>query len=264
MSQQINLYDPALLRKRELLTAVNLAAAAGALLLLLGVWGALARAHLGTLEGESEKLAPQVKALQDRMIAMGKQLAELKPNPQLEAELASARDLLVLRSALVTVLKKGVGDEAVGFSEYLRGFARQTPSGLWLAGFAISDSGTTMEIRGRMTDPALLPEYIHRLDGEPAFKGHTFAALKIAAGKLEAPDQAPPAAPTPTPPAAPSPGSPATPATPIPAPAATPVPAAAARTPFLEFTLTSVPMAQAPGASGAASDGGRGLTEGRQ
>ena len=250
MSQQINLYDPALLRKRELLTAANLAAAVGALLLLLGVWGALARAHLGTLESESEKLAPQVKALQDQMVAMGKQLAEMKPNPQLEAELASARDLLVLRSALVTVLKKGVGDEAMGFSEYLRGFARQTPSGLWLTGFAIGDGGTAMEIRGRMTDPALLPEYIHRLDGEPAFKGRTFAALKIAAGKLDAPDQAaPPATPAP-PPATPSPGTPTPPA--APAPATTLTPAVADRAPFLEFTLTSVPMAPAPGASGGA------------
>ncbi|MDD5248835.1 MAG: PilN domain-containing protein [Rhodocyclaceae bacterium] len=248
MSQQINLYDPALLRKRELLTAANLAAAAVVLLLLVGGWGAVVRTHLGTLESESQALAPQVKGLQDQMIAMGKQLAERKPDPQLEADLASARDLLALRSALVVVLKKGVGAEAAGYAEYLRGLARQTPNGLWLTGLTISDGGASMEIRGRMTDPALLPEYIRRLDAEPAFKGRAFAALTVTAGKAETTDQPP--APAPAPPAVQAPRS----RTPEPAqtPAAAPAPtsATAGPPPFHEFTLTPVPAARPSGAAG--------------
>jgi hypothetical protein len=83
-----------------------------------------------------------------------------------------------------------------------------------LTAFAYDAASGSMEIHGRTVDPALLPEYIRRLNKEPAFRGRAFAALKLAAGKLE------PAA-----------GVPAK--TGVPGEAAKPVP-------FYEFTLIPV------------------------
>lgn len=228
MSQQINLFDAALLRQRELLTITNLAALALALLVAVGGWGALARSQLAAADAEAKSLAPQVKALQDQIVAVGKQLADIKPDARLEAELASARALLVLRSDIVAALKKGLGEDSASFAEYLRGFARQTVSGLWLTGFVIGEGGA-MEIRGRMTDPALLPEYIRRLNSEKAFQGRAFAALKVSAGKAVA--DAPAAGQT---------------------PAAAPASAAA---PYHEFVLTPVP---------GPADAGPGAQEGKR
>ena len=225
MSQQINLYDPALLRKRELLTAASLAATALLLLTAMGAWGGLVRAQLATIEGESLSLAPLVKGLQDQLVVVGRQLADIKPDPRLAADLSAAREMLGLRRDVVAALKKGTGSDSVSFAEYLRGFARQTPNGLWLTAFAIADGGAAMEIRGRMTDPALLPEYITRLNGEKAFKGRAFAALKISAGTAESQAQAPNA--------------------PV---VAVPAAAAAAPAPFHEFTL--IPAAVAARRSG--------------
>jgi len=219
MSQQINLYDPALLRQREWLSAANLAAVALALVVAMGGWGAWARTQLGVLEAESRMVAPQVKSLQDQVVAFGKQLAEAKPDPRLTAELAATRALLALRGEIVAALKKGFGAESAGFAEYMRGFARQTLSGLWLTGFSLGEGGADMEIRGRMIDPALLPEYIRRLNSEKAFQGRAFAALKISA--------------------------PAANATATGQAAATP-PAAAAPAAYLEFVLTPVAAGAAP------------------
>lgn len=224
MSQQINLYDPALLRKREWLSAANLAAACGILLLIVGGWGASARAQLAKLEAESRELAPVVKGLQDQLVALGKQAASAKPDARLEAELATARERLRVRRDVLAALKKGVGSDSPSFAEYLRGFARQAPKGLWLTGFRISEGGASMEIHGRMTDAALLPDYIARLNNEKAFRGRAFAALKISAGKAET--SAGKAEP---------PGGGAAPST---------APQAA---PFLEFTLTPAPVAAPSG-----------------
>lgn len=231
MSQQINLYDPALLRKREWLTATNIAAASGALLLVLGLWGGVARSRLAALEGESRALAPQVQALQLQKEVLTAQLNAMKPNQQLEDELTNTRALLDLHKRQVSELKRGIGTESSGFGEYLRGIARQTPSGLWLTGFAIGDGGSSMEIRGRMLEPALLPEYIHRLDGEPVFKGREFSALKLSAGKLDAAGEA----------AAPAAGQ---------APAAAAAPAASGAPPFYDFMLAPMPASAPEAAAG--------------
>lgn len=187
MSQQINLYDPSLLRKRELLTATNLAAAAAVLLLAMGGWGAAVRMQLGEVEAESQQLAGAVKGMQEQSVALGRLIAGAKPDPRLEAELVQSRERLRVRGDVLEALKKGVGADSPSFAEYLRGFARQAPTGgLWLTGLRIGGGGASMEIRGRMTDPALLPEYIARLNGEAAFRGRAFAALKIDQGKAEA------------------------------------------------------------------------------
>lgn len=219
MSQQINLYDPALLEKREWLSAANLVAVSLALAVAMGGWGGWERAKLSALEPEGQMLGPQVKSLQDQIVAIGKQLAEVKPDPRLEAELVSARAVLSSRGEVVAALKKGIGADSPSFAEFLRGFARQSPGGLWLTGLTIGEGGAAMEIRGRMTDPALLPEYIRRLNGEKAFHGRAFAALTVSAGK------------------------PILPAGQV---ASTPAAATAAAPAYHEFTLTPVAAADAP------------------
>jgi hypothetical protein len=225
MTQQINLYDATLLRKRELLTATNLAATAGVLLLIVGGWGAAIRMQLSKVEAESQQLAPAVKRMQEQLVSVGKQVADTKPDPRLEAELEATRERLRTRNEVLAALKKGVGAESPSFAEYLRGFARQAPKGLWLTAFKITDGGALMEIHGRMTDPALLPDYIARLNNEKAFRGRAFAALKIAAGKPEpAPGEASSAGAAPQGSTAPPPGKTAP--------------------PFLEFTL--IPVRSAP------------------
>lgn len=180
--QQINLFDPALLRKRELMTLANIVAMTVGLFVVVGAWGAMARAQLDTVSTEHDRIMAQIKLRQTEMAEAGQLLAAQKPNPQLAAELASARDLLAARKDIAEALGRQLGPQSASFAEYLRGFARQTPTGLWLTGFVISDGGH-MEIRGRMTDAAMLPEYIRRLNGESAFQGRAFASLNVAAGK---------------------------------------------------------------------------------
>lgn len=187
MSQQINLYDATLRRRREWLTAAHLAAACGLLLAALGGWGTSARSEAQSLESEAAALAPRVKALQEQVQAMDKAIAVRKPDPRLEEELVAQRAFLATRSEVLDILKKGLGAEAAGFAEYLRGLARQTPSGLWLTGFSVASDGSAMEIRGRTLDPSLLPDYIQRLNAEKAFRGQAFSALQLKAGGAPGP-----------------------------------------------------------------------------
>ncbi len=179
MSRQINLYDPNLRRKHELLSAINLAVIALVLLLIVGVLGAWARSAAARLEAEVAVLEPQAKALQDQLLVLGQQVSTRKPDTVLEQELAAAKVKLGSHTAILGLLQKGLGPDAVSFATYLLGFVRQTPSGLWLTGFTVDGDGTGMEIQGRTVDPALVPQYIKRLNGEKAFQGRAFSALQL-------------------------------------------------------------------------------------
>ena len=189
MAQQINLYDSALLRKRDWFALSNVALGAGALALLVAMTGWLVRLDAPGMQARAATQDGQLKAMREQVQALGKRVADRHADPRLEQELATARQLATARGEVLDVLRQRLAADAPPFAGFLRGFARQTMNGLWLTGFAWDAAADSIEIQGRTVDPALLPEYIRRLNREPAFRGHAFAALNVVEGKTETPAQ---------------------------------------------------------------------------
>lgn len=179
MSQQINLLNPAFRKTRDWLTAAPIAIAAGVLLASLAAAAVLTATKADSLQRTADQQAASLKSAQERLTTLSKAAAEGKPNPQLATDLANARAMLKGREDVMKILEGGTLGNIGGFAEYLRGFARQSPNGLWLTGFTIGAGGNEMEIRGRMFDPSVLPEYIRRLNSEQVFQGRSFSALTI-------------------------------------------------------------------------------------
>jgi hypothetical protein len=183
VSQQINLYDPALLRRRDLLTATRLAAVAALIAVVVIGWGIWERTRLGALEQEADLLAAENKSLQDEIAAAGARRTGLKADAAVAAELSGSKELLAFRREAMEKLKTMMRPQTPRLADYLTALARQTPAGLWLTGFSVASGEAGMEISGRMTDPTLLPEFIRRLNSETAFFGRSFAALQVNAAK---------------------------------------------------------------------------------
>lgn len=179
MSHYINLYDPSLRRQRQRLTAANLLFAAVVLATLMLGWGAWARIQASGLAEDAAMLNSQTQAARDESVALGNQMASQKPDPKLELDIASIKELLGVRQGILDALGHDGASGSSGYSDYLRGLARQSVNGLWLTGFSVATDSAHLEIRGRTLDPALIPEYIRRLNAEAAFRNHRFAALTV-------------------------------------------------------------------------------------
>lgn len=177
MSQQINLINPELRPRRDWLAFATVAPATLAVLLvvvLAAVWVRVEQSSLGAHERE---VAAQLKAAQDRLQAVTKELAARTADPALANEAERLKNALSLRREALQFLQAGGAGKPSGFASAMAGLARQSTDGLWLTGFAAG--GGELEIRGRMLDPALLPLYIRRLNAESAFQGRRFAELDM-------------------------------------------------------------------------------------
>ncbi|MFN3883973.1 MAG: PilN domain-containing protein [Rhodocyclaceae bacterium] len=185
MAGQINLYDPALRKKRDWLSLANVML--GAVLLLLIIIGAgwLARSGLPELNARVQAGEAQLKELQAQVQILGQRAAEQKPDVHLERELAAARRLAEMRDVVLQTLRQRLGAVTPSYADLLRGLANLAMPGVWITGFDWDAANGSMEIRGRTTDPALLGEYIRRLNREPVMRGQAFAALNIVEGKDE-------------------------------------------------------------------------------
>lgn len=178
MSQQINLYNPALRRQREWLSLANVALAAAGFAVLLAVAG-------GALRFQAGQRAQAALALDAELAQARLRLAQVAGAGGLaaaEAQLKTLEETLAARREVLAALQSGGGlspDATTGFADYLRGLARQTVSGLWLTGFSVAQGGEGMEIRGRMLVAERLPDYIRRLNAEKVFAGRQFVSLQV-------------------------------------------------------------------------------------
>lgn len=179
MSAQINLYHPRFLKQRDLLTLGNVTIAAAVVYAAMAGAVGLAWQYAASSQQSAAVAEAELNSVKAQVEVATALAATRKADPKLMAEVERAEASLNRRSDVARLLESGAVGSPAGFSDYLRGFARQTPQGLWLTGFTIGAGGGDIEIRGSMINPASLPDYIKRLGTEKAFQGRTFATLSM-------------------------------------------------------------------------------------
>lgn len=180
MTQQINLYHPGFLRRNPLFEPGSLLAYALALVLVLGLGGAvLARSHRAQLENQASSIEAQIKAQQEQGVALATQKAARTRDPALEAEVVRLETMVRRRGESLAAISGGALGSTGGFSAHMRALARQSVGGLWLTGFSITSGGNDVTLRGRMLNADLLPRFLGRLGAEKAFEGRGFRSLLI-------------------------------------------------------------------------------------
>ncbi len=189
MSRQINLYNPDLRSVREFFCGRTLLIGAVAVFALsIGAYSFFTYQAIG--RGDQVRVLDiQIKKLTDESAALSSEIAGRSKSAELERQLQQMEALAAAREQVAASLAQGAGGPSGGFSEYMRAFARQNLSGVWLTGFTIGAEGGDMTISGRALNPDLVPSYIARLNKEPLLQGRKFAqfAVKQTAGEHAAP-----------------------------------------------------------------------------
>lgn len=177
MSQQINLYNPLLLKQRKIFSAKTMAQSLGLITLgLVAVYG-YARFQVASLQTETEHAVQRQEKLQARLTRLSQELGPRQKSAALEADIKRAESELQALAEVQAALKQGGAVSASGFSPYFKALARQMVEGVWLTGIEVS--GSEMMIGGRTLKPGAVPDYIQRLSSESVMQGRKFAMLEM-------------------------------------------------------------------------------------
>lgn len=180
--QQVNLFNPALLPQKKVLTAARMGVALLVLVAGIAALGAGLQSRTAAMRLEADAGAAQLARKQARLATVNTEFAPRARSAGLDTEIAEAEARLAALRQVSSVLERGELGESTGFAGYFKAFARQSAPGLWLTGVTVD--GKDIGITGRTTDPAMVPGYINRLTQEPLLQGKTFASLRI--GQAEA------------------------------------------------------------------------------
>lgn len=179
MSQQINLYNEAFARKRDLSSLSGLATAWGIAALVVIVALLTTAVRTSNVRHNLMQESQVRDAAQTEMTRLASQLTARKSDPGLAAELVRLENGIASREEVMSTLHAGVIGDMQGFSEYLEAFARQSFSGLWLTGLKVASAGQDVVLEGRALRPELVPDYLQRLNREKVMQGHSFAELEM-------------------------------------------------------------------------------------
>lgn len=178
MSQQINLYNPLLLKQQKLFSLKTMTQALG--LIVLGMF--LFYGYVGYRVVHLEKQAAQTTQMYNTTLArLERTKAEAgprAPSALLADEVTRTEMQLKTRRHILDLLEQGDLGNRQGFSGYFRALSRRTTEGLWLTGFQVSGAGE-VAISGRALKPELVPAFINQLKQEPVLAGKTFASLEM-------------------------------------------------------------------------------------
>lgn len=185
MSQQINLFNPALLKQQKLFSAMVMARILGGIVLGAVLLAAYASYQLS---GLGKQVAATTNELTSAQAQLAKVKAEFGARPKskaLEDEIQKVESEVQGLQQIFDILKKGEFGNTKGYAEYMRAFSRQIVGGVWLTGFSIHGAGNEIGIQGKAIQPELVPVYIQKLKREPVLQGKAFATLSMQVPQVE-------------------------------------------------------------------------------
>lgn len=186
MSQQINLFNPALLKQRNLLSANNLLWFVFGMLAIIAVFYFYLVTQTAKSNATAEVSTHQLRTLSEQLESLRKAEVPKVKNVALENELRVIENSLQRRQRITEILQNSNFGNTDGYSAYLTAFARQIPANLWLTGFQLEGAGYDLVLQGRTLQPELLPLYVAQLKREKIMQGKTFSALQMQRPVLEA------------------------------------------------------------------------------
>jgi hypothetical protein len=179
MSQQINFFDPNLLKKKYYFSFLAMLQGLGLIIVGMTFFYGYAIYQVNNLEKQSLDSSKQYATEQLRLATFASSFSPEKNNQILQDELKKLEAETASQKEIIETLKSGAIGNIEGYSEYMRAFARQIVSGLWLNGFDIVGDGTQISLSGGVVNPQLVPSYVQRLNREKIMRGKTFAALQM-------------------------------------------------------------------------------------
>lgn len=191
MSQQINLFNPAFVKRRQHFSLVTMVQGLGLILLGSVLMYGYAFYQVEQLTKQREEGERQVNDGQRKLAHFTEEYSLQHSDQQLQGEVQRLEKLVSEQGELVAVMQSGALGKSAGYSEYMRAFSRQVVPGLWLTGFKLSGDGSQVSLTGGVVNPDLLPEYIQRLRSERVMQGKTFSALQMQLAKVDKPGAVP-------------------------------------------------------------------------
>lgn len=178
MNQEINLYQPSVLEKKESLSAALMLTLAALGLVLLVFYYAYSAWQVRELDQQARALEARQSALIAQITSLQEGSSRQK-SPLLQHEVERLTSELAAKEPLLHLFDQPKGKAAPAFSTYLEGLSRRTPAGLWLTRVVVAPAPGQSRLEGSCLEAEAVPAFLQELQKETAFTGLAFSSFLL-------------------------------------------------------------------------------------
>lgn len=185
MSQQINLLNHALIKKKDLLTSNNILITAVLLSGAMFGYYSYIQAEISSLAQQHNQISETLAATQEQLKQSALLHAPREADKALLAKVTQLEQKEKTQQQILKAIHLNTSNPENSYAALMLAFSKQSLDGLWLTSFNMDSNNNTLDISGRTIRSELVPEYISRLSKEPILKGKKFDMLSMSLPKLD-------------------------------------------------------------------------------
>lgn len=177
MKLRVNLYVAALQPVREKVSLNLLVSCTAGVSVLLLAAGFVLSGMTKATKTELDIVQQQLKAQTQQIDSLQLALSNRAPSAALVKQKTELTQTIAQKQKLLQFVHGEQRKTSVKFSPVFDYLAAIDPVGFWLDSFSLNASSS--QFSGYVTEPELLPGWIHQLSGAEFFSGHTFSQFEL-------------------------------------------------------------------------------------
>lgn len=188
MSQQINLFNPGLVKVKDKLSLRNVGLIYVTILALLSLYQSHLESGLTEANAEYEKVHAELADAQKALNELSGTFKAPVNSQEDEKLLSQLQQSYKNQANIIEIFKLTQSGEQAHIADYMRGLAHRSVENVWLTGMKLEPFKKNVTLRGTSLSAELVPVYMQELGKEPVFSGQLFGGLKLK--EIDLPSQA--------------------------------------------------------------------------
>lgn len=178
MSQQINLFEGALVKSKDWFT-LPLVAGVYALVACVMIYDFTGlQDEVAQLEVQRNQAKAQYEVIQKKLDELAKSVVPVD-NSKLEAELKTLKARFDMQTQILAMFQQSISNDSQHLVDYMRALTAQQQPGLWLTGFRIEPAAQHLTLDGQALQSESIPSYLDLLSKRAIFAGTQFSGMQV-------------------------------------------------------------------------------------
>lgn len=177
--QRIDFYQQEFRPLKVMLPLAQMLGILGSVICILVVTAGYLHWAQEAMQKEFAKLDGLNKKQQGTLSQLTTDVAAMRVQPALEAQVKSMREEITNQERLLASLRKRSNSHNVSFANYLQGLMDHHLDGVSIARLSIEQAGAEMRIEGLASAPEFLPRYLEGLKQADALQGLGFSVFEL-------------------------------------------------------------------------------------
>lgn len=179
MSQQVNLFNPSLVKAKDWFSVSAVAIIYLVTACTMYLFYVFSNQDVEAVQAQRTQVLAAFQDSQKKLNALSGPKQTVVNSKEDEVLVSYLQQKIDSQAKIIDIFKSAQSGDQAHVADYLRGLAHLSTANVWITGMKLEPFKQHVTLQGRAMSAELVPLYIQQLGQEPVFSGKLFGSLKL-------------------------------------------------------------------------------------